>query len=107
MNRFTKIDKLIILILGVVLGTLGVYGTYLELAGRYMEMGLLFFLWILLQFPVYFVADLFGHSRNAFYVATFIWWFLIGSTLAFTFFFLLNNFICLNSEEREKVSELS
>lgn len=95
-NRLTKTEKLIILIFGIISGTAGVYVAWLDIAGRYMEMGLFFFGWMILQIPVYIVASLalslFGSYNLIYYFLTFSWWFFLGSLLGFVLIFLKNYF---------------
>jgi hypothetical protein len=81
-----------LLIFGSISAITGTYGFWLEITGEYEKMGLLFFPWVILQTPVFFVALLFGATISISYLITFFWWFLLGSCLVFVFIFLLNYF---------------
>ena len=104
MSKFTKTEKLVIVIFGVISAITGLYGAWLEVIGEYEKMGLLFFVWLILQMPVYIFALLTAFLFNIlgahlyFYLLTFIWWTLLGSFLGFVLVFFKNYFddICLD-----------
>lgn len=103
-NGLTRGEKITLLSFGLTLGVAGTYGLWLDTAGRYEEMGMLFFLWLLLQIPANIVmlllAFLFGilHFPLLVFLITFIWWFLLGSFFAFISIFFINYYAETYSE---------
>lgn len=95
-NKFTKGEKAIILTFGTISAIAGMIGTWLEIIGEYERMGLLFFVWILLQTPVNIVSllifSIFGGSLLIYFLLTFLWWFSFGSFVGFTIFFFVKYF---------------
>jgi len=93
-NGLTRAEKITLLSFGFILGVAGTYALWLDTVGRYEEMGMLFFLWLLLQTPasviILSLAFLFGisHSILFIFLITFTWWFLLGSFFAFISIFL-------------------
>ena len=102
MNKFTKTEKIIILSFGLVSAIAGVYAAWLDSVGRYEEMGLLFVIWLPLQAPIYIITLLITSSYEVsvsiIYFITFIWWFLLGSSIGFTIVFFINYFDSINVE---------
>jgi hypothetical protein len=90
MNKFTKIDGLIILIFGVILASAGYYYAWLDKVGRYEELSLLFPIYLILQTPVFLIGM--NIPNFLFLPITFIWWFLLGSFSGFLLIFFKNYF---------------
>lgn len=95
-NKFTKAEKIMLLTFGAISAIAGMIGAWLEFIGEYERMGLLLFVWILLQIPVYIVSllhfSIFGGSILVHFLLTFIWWFFLGSFVGFTIFFFIKYF---------------
>ncbi len=90
MSRFTQIDKLVILIFGVFLGSIGYYLTWLNTVGRYEEMGLLFPFWLILQAPIFLIGM--SIPKFLFLPLTFVWWLLLGGGVSFVIISFRNYF---------------
>jgi hypothetical protein len=92
MSKITIADKTGILIFGIILAVAGIYGLRLELDGSYLEMGMLYLIWLPLQIPIYFIAKLTDAPTSVVYIMTFVYWFLLGSFITSIPLFLKNYF---------------
>jgi len=95
--RLSLFNYATVLLVGVIAGSSGTYAAWMDLAGRYEELGLVpFALWILFQTPVFLATiDL---PRAFYFPLTFTWWFLIGSSLVFLFLLIMDSFNSLDSD---------
>lgn len=81
--------------MGIIIGSLGVCGAALDLAGRYDELGALFFVFVIIQLPVYLISFLLIKATGLFsiyFLLTFCWWFILGFGACLAPAFLINYF---------------
>ncbi len=95
-KSFSRSQYIVISACGAIFGTAGVYAAWLDSVGRYEELGIAFFAYVILQLPVFIAAS--GFPRDLFLPLSFAWWFSIGSFIAFFFVFLIDYFRSINPE---------